>query len=92
MRDQLEAVAEGTVVLTVEPLGETGVVSEPDPLAAAGAEGGFILQTLRADEPVVEWDEFIEIVDLTAVKAIGGVVLFRCFNHRFPYKLEHIRR
>ena len=37
MRDQLEAIAEGTVVLTVEPLGETGVVSEPDPLATAGA-------------------------------------------------------
>ena len=53
-------------MLTVEPLGETGVVSEPDPLTAVGAEGGFILQTLRADEPVVEWDEFIEIVDLTA--------------------------
>lgn len=75
MRDQLEAVADGTVVLTVEPLGETGVVSEPDPLAAAGAEGGFILQTLRADEPVVEWDEFIEIVDLTA-ELVGDFVFF----------------
>ena len=75
MRDQLEAIAERTVVLTVEPLGETGVVSEPDPLAAAGAEGGFILQTLRADEPVVEWDEFIEIVDLTTELA-GDFVFF----------------
>ena len=75
MRDQLEAVAERTVVLTVEPLGETGVVSEPDPLAAAGAEGGFILQTLRADEPVVEWDEFIEIVDFAAELA-GDFVFF----------------
>ena len=78
MRDQLEAVAEGTVVLTVEPLGETGVVSEPDPLAAAGAEGGFILQTLRADEPVVEWDEFIEIVDLTA--ELAGDFVFLSWN------------
>ena len=75
MRDQLEAVAEGTVVLTVEPLGETGVVSEPDPLAAAGAEGGFILQTLRADEPVVEWDELIRVVNFTAELA-GNFVFF----------------
>ena len=75
MRDQLEAVAEGTVVLTVEPLGETGVVSEPDPLTAAGAEGGFILQTLRADEPVVEWDELIRVVNFTAELA-GNFVFF----------------
>ena len=65
-------------MLTVEPLGETGVVSEPDPLAAAGAEGGFILQTLRADEPVVEWDEFIEIVDLTA--ELAGDFVFLSWN------------
>ena len=75
MRDQLEAVAERTAVLTVELLGETGVVSEPDPLTAVGAEGGFVLQALRADEPVVEWDEFIEIVDLTAELA-GDFVFF----------------
>ena len=75
MRDQLEAVAEGTVVLTVEPLGETGVVSEPDSLAAAGAEGGFVLQALWADEPVVEWDELIRVVDLTAELA-GDFVFF----------------
>lgn len=82
MRDQLEAIAERTVVLTVEPLGETGVVSEPDSLTIAGAEGGFILQTLRADEPVVEWNEFIEIVDLTAELArdfvfFHGIVLLK---------------
>ena len=75
MRDQLEAVAEGTVVLTVEPLGETGVVSETDPLTAVGAEGGFILQTLRADEPVVEWDELIRVVDFAAELA-GDFVFF----------------
>ena len=75
MRDQLEAVAEGTVVLTVEPLGETGVVSEPDPLTAAGAEGGFILQTLRADEPVVEWDELIRAVNFTT-ELTGNFVFF----------------
>lgn len=75
MRDQLEAVAEGTVVLTVELLGETGVVSEPDSLTAAGAEGGFILQTLRADEPVVEWDELIRVVDFAAELA-GDFVFF----------------
>ena len=75
MRDQLEAVAEGTVVLTVELLGETGVVSEPDPLTAVGAEGGFILQTLRADEPVVEWDELIRVVDFAAELA-GDFVFF----------------
>ena len=62
-------------MLTVEPLGETGVVSEPDPLTAAGAEGGFVLQTLRADEPVVEWDELIRVVDLTAELA-GDFVFF----------------
>ena len=75
MRDQLEAVAEGTVVLTVEPLGETGVVSEPDSLTAAGAEGGFVLQTLWADEPVVEWDELIRVVNFTAELA-GDFVFF----------------
>lgn len=75
MRDQLEAVAEGTVVLTVEPLGETVVVSEPGPLAAAGAEGGFILQTLWADEPVVEWDELIRVADFAAELA-GDFVFF----------------
>lgn len=75
MRDQLEAVAEGTVVLTVEPLGETGVVSEPDSLTAAGAEGGFVLQALWADEPVVEWDELIRVVDFAAELA-GDFVFF----------------
>ena len=75
MRDQLEAVAEGTVVLTVELLGETGVVSEPDSLAAAGAEGGFVLQALRADEPVVEWDELIRVVNFTTELA-GDFVFF----------------
>ena len=139
MRDQLEAVAEGTVVLTVEPLGETdiglrqnlagvvtplaafvdlqldpevsgagavedgfrlvvvaldhvsvsffqagqaeggvvisGVVSEPDPLATAGAEGSFILQALRADKAVVEWDELIGVVNFTAELA-GDFVFF----------------
>lgn len=75
MRDQLETIAEGTVVLTVEPLGETGVVSEPDPLTAAGAEGGFVLQTLRADEPVVEWNEFIRVVNFTA-ELTGNFVFF----------------
>ena len=75
MRDQLEAVAEGTVVLTVEPLGETGVVSEPDPLTAAGAEGGFVLQALRADKAVVEWDELIRVVNFTAELA-GNFVFF----------------
>ena len=75
MRDQLEAVAEGTVVLTVEPLGSTFVVSEPGPLAAAGVEGGFILQTLWADEPVVEWDELIRVVDFAAELA-GDFVFF----------------
>lgn len=82
MRDQLEAIAERTAVLTVELLGETGVVSEPDPLTAAGAEGGFVLQALWADEPVVEWNEFIEIVDLTAELArdfvfFHGIVLLK---------------
>ena len=75
MRDQLEAVAEGTVVLTVELLGETGVVSEPDSLTAAGAEGGFVLQALWADEPVVEWDELIRVVDFAAELA-GDFVFF----------------
>ena len=76
MRDQLETIAEGTVVLTVEPLGETGVVSAPDPLTAAGAEGGFVLQTLRADEPVVEWNEFIRVVNYTA-ELTGNIVFFQ---------------
>ena len=62
-------------MLTVEPLGETGVVSEPDPLTAAGAEGGFVLQTLRADEPVVEWNEFIRVVNFTA-ELTGNFVFF----------------
>ena len=74
MRDQLEAVAEGTVVLTVEPLGETGVVSESDPLAAAGAEGGFVLQALWADKAVVEWDELIRVVNFTT--ELAGVFVF----------------
>ena len=139
MRDQLEAIAEQTVVLTVEPLGEiniglrqdpagvvtplatfvdlqldpevsgagavedgfrfvvvaldhvpvcflqtgqaeggvviSGVVSEPDPLATAGAEGGFVLQALWADEPVVEWDELIRVVNFTA-ELTGNFVFF----------------
>ena len=53
----------------------SGVVSEPDPLTAAGAESGFILQTLRADEPVVEWDELIRVVNFTAELA-GDFVFF----------------
>ena len=78
--DEAAALGAGHVALVVAGLTEgrvviSGVVSEPDPLAAAGAEGGFILQTLRADEPVVEWDEFIEIVDLTAELA-GDFVFF----------------
>ena len=69
--DEAAALGAGHVALVVASLAEwgvvvSGVVSEPDPLAAAGAEGGFVLQALRADEPVVEWNEFIEIVDLTA--------------------------
>ena len=59
---------EGRVVIS-------GVVSEPDSLTAAGAEGGFVLQALWADETVIEWNEFIEIVDLTAELA-GDFVFF----------------
>lgn len=69
--DEAATLGAGHVALVVAGLAEwgvviSGVVSEPDPLAAAGAEGGFVLQALRADEPVIEWNEFIEIVDLTA--------------------------
>ena len=78
--DEAATLGAGHVALVVAGLAEwsvviSGVVSEPDPLAAAGAEGGFVLQALRADEPVVEWNEFIEIVDLTAELA-GDFVFF----------------
>ena len=78
--DEAAALGAGHVALVVAGLTEgrvviSGVVSEPDPLAAAGAEGGFVLQALWADEPVVEWNEFIEIVDLTAELA-GDFVFF----------------
>lgn len=78
--DEAATLGAGHIALVVTGLAErcvviSGVVSEPDPLAAAGAEGGFVLQALRADEPVVEWNEFIEIVDLTAELA-GNFVFF----------------
>ena len=78
--DEAAALGAGHVALVVAGLAEgrvviSGVVSEPDPLTAAGAEGAFVLQALWADEPVVEWNEFIEIVDLTAELA-GDFVFF----------------
>ena len=78
--DEAATLGAGHVALVVAGLAEwsvviSGVVSEPDSLAAAGAEGGFVLQALWADEPVVEWDEFIEIVDLTA-ELTGDFVFF----------------
>ena len=78
--DEAAALGAGHVALVVAGLAEgrvviSGVVSEPDPLTAAGAEGGFILQTLRADEPVVEWDELIRVVNFTTELA-GDFVFF----------------
>ena len=78
--DEAAALGAGHVALVVASLAEwgvvvSGVVSEPDPLAAAGAEGGFVLQALRADEPVVEWDELIRVVDFAAELA-GNFVFF----------------
>ena len=69
--DEAAALGAGHVALVVTGLTEgrvviSGVVSEPDPLTAAGAEGGFVLQALWADEPVVEWDELIRVVNFTA--------------------------
>ena len=69
--DEAAALGAGHVALVVASLAEwgvivSGVVSEPDSLAAAGAEGGFVLQALWADEPVVEWDELIRVVNFTA--------------------------
>ena len=78
--DEAAALGAGHVALIVAGLTEgrvviSGVVSEPDPLAAAGAEGGFVLQTLRADEPVVEWNEFIRVVNFTT-ELTGNFVFF----------------
>ena len=78
--DEAATLGAGHVALVVAGLAEwgvviSGVVSEPDPLATAGAEGGFVLQALWADEPVVEWDELIRVVDLTAELA-GDFVFF----------------
>ena len=78
--DEAATLGAGHVALVVTGLTEgrvviSGVVSEPDPLAAAGAEGCFVLQALWADEPVVEWDELIRVVDLTAELA-GNFVFF----------------
>ena len=78
--DEAAALGAGHVALVVAGLTEwgvvvSGVVSEPDPLTAAGAEGGFILQALRADEPVVEWDELIRVVNFTTELA-GDFVFF----------------
>ena len=78
--DEAATLGAGHVALVVAGLTEwgvviSGVVSEPDPLAAAGAEGGFILQTLRADEPVVEWDELIRVVNFAA-ELTGNFVFF----------------
>ena len=69
--DEAAALGAGHVALVVAGLAEwsvviSGVVSEPDPLTAAGAEGGFVLQALWADELVVEWDELIRVVNFTA--------------------------
>lgn len=78
--DEAATLGAGHVALVVAGLAEwgviiSGVVSEPDPLAVAGAEGGFILQTLRADKAVVEWDELIRVVNFTAELA-GDFVFF----------------
>ena len=69
--DEAATLGAGHVALIVAGLTEgrvviSGVVSEPDSLTAAGAEGGFVLQALWADEPVVEWDELIRVVNFTA--------------------------
>ena len=42
MRDQLEAIAEGTVVLTVEPLGETDVGLRQDPAGVVTPLAAFV--------------------------------------------------
>lgn len=78
--DEAAALGAGHVALVVAGLAEgrvviSGVVSEPDPLTAAGAEGGFVLQALWADEPVVEWDELIRVVNFTAERT-GDFVFF----------------
>ena len=78
--DEAATLGAGHVALIVAGLAErcvviSGVVSEPDPLTAAGAEGSFVLQALRADEPVVEWDELIGVVDFAAELA-GNFVFF----------------
>ena len=78
--DEAATLGAGYVALVVASLAEwgvviSGVVSEPDPLTAAGAEGGFVLQALWADEPVVEWDELIRVVDFAAELA-GDFVFF----------------
>lgn len=78
--DEAAALGAGHVALVVAGLAEwsvviSGVVSEPDPLAAAGAEGGFVLQALWADEPVIEWDELIRVVNFTA-ELTGNFVFF----------------
>lgn len=78
--DEAAALGAGHVALVVAGLAEwgvviSGVVSEPDPLAAAGAEGGFVLQALWADEPVIEWDELIRVVNFTTELA-GDFVFF----------------
>lgn len=78
--DEAAALGAGHVALVVAGLTEgrvviSGVVSEPDPLTAAGAEGGFVLQALWADKAVVEWDELIRVVDFAAELA-GNFVFF----------------
>ena len=78
--DEAATLGAGHVALVVAGLTEgrvviSGVVSEPDPLATAGAEGGFVLQALWADEPVVEWDELIRVVNFTTELA-GDFVFF----------------
>ena len=78
--DEAAALGAGHVALVVAGLTEgrvviSGVVSEPDSLTAAGAEGGFVLQALWADEPVIEWDELIGVVDFAAELA-GDFVFF----------------
>ena len=78
--DEAATFGAGHVALVVAGLAEgrvviSRVVSEPDPLATAGAEGGFVLQALWADEPVVEWDELIRVVNFTA-EFTGDFVFF----------------
>ena len=78
--DEAAALGAGHVALVVAGLTEgrvviSGVVSEPDSLTAAGAEGGFVLQALWADEPVIEWDELIRVVNFTA-ELTGNFVFF----------------